>query len=167
MSATIKKDAIAGKATRGVAGVSAAKNRRAAVKNIHAATKQVNKPADTGRINNNKDYDAVMKRIDELVEIPDNKLTKALASELHRLAKMAQAYEKTIYTIKPPSTFEGVLEMKMYELKLTQGKMAKRLKVSDAKFSLILSGKQQPDIKFLKTVHDSLGIDGNYLLSVL
>jgi transcriptional regulator with XRE-family HTH domain len=57
--------------------------------------------------------------------------------------------------------------MKMYELKLNQGEMAKRLNISGAKFSLILSGKQKPDIHFLKTVHDNLGIDGNYLLSVL
>jgi len=56
--------------------------------------------------------------------------------------------------------------MKMYELRLNQGAMAKKPEISDAKLSMILSGKQQPDIKFLKTVHDSLGIDGNYLLSV-
>ena len=118
-------------------------------------------------IHNNKDYERIMARIDELIEIPDSKLTKVQAAELHRLAKIAQQYEKSVYTIKPPSTFEGILEMKMYELKLTQGKMAKKLKISDAKLSLILSGKQQPDIKFLKAVHESLGIDGNYLLSVL
>src|SRR5947208_2548498 len=80
-------------------------------------------------IRNHKDYEKVMVRIDELIEIPDSKLTKEQAGELHKLAKMAQQYEKSIYTIKPPSTFEGILEMKMYELKLNQGAMAKKLKI--------------------------------------
>ena len=117
-------------------------------------------------IRNNKDYEKIMAEIDLLIEIPDNKLSKEQASKLHRLAKAAQQYEKSVYTIKPPSTFEGILEMKMYELKLNQGAMAKKLHTSGAKLSMILSGKQKPDIKFLKTVHDNLGIDGNYLLSV-
>ena len=117
-------------------------------------------------VQNNKDYNKVMARIDELIEIPDDELTKELANELKALAKAAQQFEQQIYTIKPPTTFEGILEMKMYELKLNQGGMAKKLKISDAKFSLILSGKQAPDIKLLKTMHDNLGLDGNYLLSV-
>lgn len=118
-------------------------------------------------VSNNKDYEKVMAKIDKLIEIPDNKLTTKQADELHKLAVAAQRYEKSIYNIKPPSTFEGVLEMKMYELKLNQGEMAKKLHVSNAKFSLILSGKQKPDIYFLKSLNESLGIDGNYLLSVL
>ena len=114
-----------------------------------------------------KDYEKIMARIDELIEIPDNKLTKKQAGELHRLASAAQRYEKSIYTIKPPATFDGLLEMKMYELKLNQGEMAKKLKISNAKFSLVLSGKQKPDIPLLKAVQEKLGVDGNYLLSVL
>lgn len=116
---------------------------------------------------NSKEYARTMAQIDELIKIPDDKLTKKQADELHKLAVAAQRYEKSIYTIKPPSTFEGVLEMKMYELKLNQGEMAKRMHVSNAKFSLILSGKQKPDIYFLKTMNEILGIDGNYLLSIL
>ncbi|HMG69390.1 MAG TPA: hypothetical protein VK588_16950, partial [Chitinophagaceae bacterium] len=85
----------------------------------------------------NKDYEKIMARINALIEIPDNKLTKSQANELHKLASTAQKYEKSIYTIKPPSTFDGLLEMKMYEMKLNQGEMAKKLKISNAKFSLV------------------------------
>jgi HTH-type transcriptional regulator/antitoxin HigA len=115
----------------------------------------------------NKEYIKIMGKIDALIDIPDSKLTQAQASELHALASAAQRYEKSVYSIKPPTTFDGILEMKMYELKLNQGEMAKKLKVSNAKFSLILSGKQKPDIPLLKAVREKLGIDGNYLLSVL
>jgi len=115
----------------------------------------------------NGDYEKVMNRINKLIEIPDNKLTEEQAAELNKLAVAAQRYEKSIYKIKPPSTFDGLLEMKMYELKMNQAEMAKKLKVSTAKLSLILSGKQRPDIPLLKAVQEQLGIDGNYLLSVL
>lgn len=118
-------------------------------------------------VSNNVEYEQIMAKIDVLIKIPDDQLTQKQANELHRLAVMAQRYEKSIYNIKPPSTFEGVLEMKMFELKLNQGEMAKKMQVSNTKFSLIMSGKQKPDIYFLKTMNESLGIDGNYLLSVI
>ena len=118
-------------------------------------------------VSNSKEYAQTMARIDELIKIPEEKLTLKQVDELHKLAVAAQRYEQSVYIIKPPSTFEGILEMKMYELKLTQGEMAKKLHVSNAKFSLILNGKQKPDIYFLKTMNEILGIDGNYLLSVL
>jgi len=53
-------------------------------------------------IRNNKDYEKIIAEIDALIEIPNSKLTKAQAAELHRLAKAAQLYEKSVYTIKPP-----------------------------------------------------------------
>ncbi len=122
----------------------------------------------TGRaVMSHNEYTQIMAKIDALIEIPDSKLTKAQAKELNTLVLEAQQYERSVYTIKPPTTFDGILEMKMYELKLNQGEMAKKLKVSTAKFSLILSGKQKPDIPLLKAVRETLGIDGNYLLSVL
>ena len=118
---------------------------------------------------NNKDYEKIMARIDALVEIPDARINKGQATELNTLAVAVAAhrYEKSIYNIKPPATFDGILEMKMYELKLNQGEMAKRLKISNTKFSMILSGKQKTDIPLLKAVQENLGVDGNYLLSVL
>ena len=126
-----------------------------------------NKELPALKISNNKEYEKIMARIDELIEIPDSRLTKGQATELNSLAVAAQRYEKSIYNIKPPDTFDGLIEMKMFELKLNRGEMAKKLKISNAKFSMILSGKQKPDIPLLKAVQENLGIDGNYLLSVL
>ena len=58
-------------------------------------------------------------------------------------------------------------EMKMYEMRLKQKELAKKLNVSDAKLSLIMNGKQKPDINFLKAVHLQLNISGDYLLKVV
>ncbi|MFM1793816.1 MAG: hypothetical protein RL642_201, partial [Bacteroidota bacterium] len=41
------------------------------------------------------------------------------------------------------------------------------INTTGSKISKILSGKQEPDIHFLKAIHQHLGIDGNVLLEVL
>ncbi len=45
--------------------------------------------------------------------------------------------------------------------------MAKVLKVSNAKLSLIMNGKQKADIRFLKALHKEFKIDGNQLLEAV
>lgn len=50
---------------------------------------------------------------------------------------------------------------------MTQSYAAKLLGVSDAKFSLIMNGKQKPDIYFIKAVYDKLKIDGNLILKAI
>ncbi len=52
----------------------------------------------------------------------------------------------------------------MYEHKITQAELAKRLKLSTTKLSLILNGKQKPDVGFLKGVRDTLNIDADFIL---
>jgi transcriptional regulator with XRE-family HTH domain len=52
-------------------------------------------------------------------------------------------------------------------MKITQGDLAELINVSGSKISKILSGKQDPDIHFLKSIHKHLGIDGNLLLRVV
>ncbi len=38
------------------------------------------------------------------------------------------------------------------------------LGISAPKLSQILSGKREPDVPFLKSLHEKLGIDGNFIL---
>jgi len=52
-------------------------------------------------------------------------------------------------------------------MQLTQSFVAKLLGVSDAKFSLIMNGKQKPDIYFIKAIHEKLKVDANRILQSL
>ena len=61
----------------------------------------------------------------------------------------------------------GIIEMKMYEMRLKQTDVAQKLGVSNAKLSLIMNGKQRPDVAFLKSVHKQLHVDANLLLEVV
>jgi HTH-type transcriptional regulator / antitoxin HigA len=120
--------------------------------------------SDSYQIENEKDYNATMKKIDALMKKGEKKLTNKEAKELRTLALAAQAYEKSIYTIPAPKTLEGLIELKMYERKLKQKELARLLGIGEPKLSQIMSKKRKPDVAFLKAVHKLLGIDGNMLL---
>jgi len=120
--------------------------------------------SDNYRIENEKDYNATMKKIDALMKKGEPNLTDKEAEELRTLALAAQSYEKSIYTIPAPKTLEGLIELKMYERKLKQKELARLLGVGEPKLSQIMSKKRKPDVAFLKAAHKLLGIDGNVLL---
>ena len=60
-----------------------------------------------------------------------------------------------------------LVEFKMYQLKWNQNKLAEELKMPASKVSQILNNKREPDVAFLKGIHEKLGIDGNYILNVI
>ena len=116
------------------------------------------------KIENEREYNATMKKIDALIKKGEKNLTDKDAKEIRTLALAAQAYEKSIYTIPAPKTFEGLIELKMYERRLKQKELAKLLGIGAPKLSQIMSRKRKPDLAFLKAAHEHLGIDGNILL---
>jgi HTH-type transcriptional regulator/antitoxin HigA len=111
-----------------------------------------------------KEYNATMKKIDALMRKGEKNITNAEGVALERMARAAEVYEKSIYTIPVPTTLEGLLELKMYERKLKQKQLARLLGVTEPKLSQIMSKKRKPDVAFLKAAHKKLGIDGNTLL---
>jgi len=116
------------------------------------------------KINNEADYDQVMAKIDSLMAKGSGNVTKDELVEIRSLALSAQAYEQNKYVIEAPTTLIGMIEMRMFEMKLKQKELAKKLNVSDAKLSMIMNGKQKPGIDFLKAVHSELKIDADFIL---
>src|SRR5665811_1923463 len=113
---------------------------------------------------NEADYSNVMAKIDSLMAKGSENVSKEELAEIRKLALVAQDYEQGKYVIDAPSTISGMIEMRMFEMRLKQKDLAKKLKVSDAKLSLILNGKQKPDIDFLKAVHSELKVDAKFIL---
>ncbi|MDR3260209.1 MAG: transcriptional regulator, partial [Tannerella sp.] len=72
-------------------------------------------------ITNKAEYEAIMARVDELVEIVDDNTPQTDRNyiELDFLADLVVAYEKEHYPIGKPS-FTDVLKTRMYEMDLTQ-----------------------------------------------
>ena len=121
----------------------------------------------TAPIASENDYNAIMSKIDKLMAKGSENVSKQELTEIRILALKAQAYEKKKFIIEPPTTFAGIIEMKMYDMKLRQTQLARKLHISDTKLSLIMSGKQKPDISFLKAVYKELKIDANLLLEAV
>ncbi len=92
------------------------------------------------------------------------------AAELRKLAQMsaaAEKYEDEVLGLNPrkePQTIVELVELKMFEHKMTQAKMADKLGISKSKVSEILSGKRKPDISFLKAIYKTFKVDAGFLL---
>jgi antitoxin component HigA of HigAB toxin-antitoxin module len=112
-------------------------------------------------------YELTMQQIDQLMKIGEDKLTSAQAKRLRALAKMAEHYEDINYPIPVPSCFQDIVKLKLFEMGINQTYAATLLGISNAKFSLIMNGKQRPDIYFLKAIHDKLKVDANLILDVM
>ena len=110
------------------------------------------------------DYDGVMAKIDSLMAKGSENVSKDELAEIRGLALAAQDYEQQKYVIAAPKTLSGMIEMRMYELRLSQKDLARKFKISDAKLSLILNGKQRPDVDFLKAVHSELQVDAEFIM---
>ncbi|WP_295769209.1 helix-turn-helix domain-containing protein [uncultured Mucilaginibacter sp.] len=115
-------------------------------------------------IKSDGDYQTVMTKIDGLMAKGSENVTQEELQEIRELAKQAQAFEQEKYEVEAPTTLIGMVEMRMFEMKLKQRDLAQKLNMSDAKLSLIMNGKQRPGVDFLKAVHAQLHIDANFLL---
>lgn len=109
-------------------------------------------------------YDELMKKIDDLMAKGSKNISEKELTEIRNMALAAQQFEQEKYTIESPSTLAGMIEMKMFEMRLKQKDLAKKLNVSNTKLSLILSGKQKPDIDFLKRIHKELNVEAEFIL---
>jgi transcriptional regulator with XRE-family HTH domain len=56
------------------------------------------------------------------------------------------------------------VQLKLFEHKMTQAKLAEELGIGKSKMSEILSGKRKPDVDFLKGVYKLLKINAEFLL---
>ncbi len=132
----------------------------------------VKKPSNNSRINKNtiktaEAYELVMKEIDILMKKGEDNLSSKELVRLRSLATAAEQYEDTTDPLPLPDSLPEMVRLRIHQMKLTQGFAAKLLGVSDAKFSLIMSGKQKPDVYFLKAVHFKLQVDANRIFNAI
>ena len=141
---------------------------RARVKPNGKARKRANK-LKTGKtkIQSKEVYELTMKEIDALMKKGEENLSEKELERLRILSEAAEGYEDVHDPLPIPSSLPDMIRMKMFQLKLKQHYAARLLGVSEAKLSLIMSGKQKPDIYFLKALHDKLNLDANQILQAV
>lgn len=128
---------------------------------------------ETVKIENRKEYEAVMARIEKLLQKSTeaggfDKLTKKEAETLENLSLIAEQFEDSIplMPIKQPSTIAEMLRYKMFELNLKQKQLAKLVGVSETRISELLNGKRKLNIGLAKKLHFKLNIDADFILNM-
>lgn len=122
------------------------------------------------KIRTETQYNRVMNLIEKFIQKATDgegfhSLNEKEQEELHKLTILTAEYEDNVLKIMPlPVTVNAVVLQKIKEMNITQGKLAEMFGMGSAKLSQILNGKREPDVPFLKAVHDKLGIDGNFIL---
>jgi len=122
------------------------------------------------KIGSKKEYHETMVTIYNLMNKGEKNLTKKELSQLSSMAMAAELYEDTVLglkAIKEPKTISEIVELKLFENKMTQAKLADEIGLAKSKVSEILNGKRKADIQFLKGIHKLLKIDANTLLEMV
>ncbi|MDR0682769.1 MAG: helix-turn-helix domain-containing protein [Dysgonamonadaceae bacterium] len=119
-------------------------------------------------INSKTEYEAIMTRINELVEIVDDTTPQIDKNyiELDFLTDLVVAYEKEHYPIGKPS-LPDVLKARMHEMNLTQKSLAEMLGISAPRVSEYLTGKTEPTLQIARKIHNELNIDANVILGAM
>ena len=118
-------------------------------------------------IKSKKEYHQMMVTIYTLMNKGEKKLTKQELTKLSDLTKAAALYEEknmSLNPIKEPETLSEIIELKLFQQKMTQATLADQIGLAKSKVSEILNGKRKADIPFLKGVHKVLKIDAGLLL---
>ena len=112
------------------------------------------------------EYDAIMQRIDELVEIVDDNTSRTDKNyiELDILTDLVVAYEKEHYPIGKPA-LSNVIKMRMDEMNLSQKALAELLEISTPRVSEYLTGKSEPTLQVARRIHKKMNVDANLILA--
>ena len=121
-------------------------------------------------IKSKREYHEMMVEIYNLMNKGEGKLTKLESTKLSKMATASELYEENILGLKPfkqPETIPELVELKLFEHKMTQAKLAEEIGIAKSKVSEILTGKRKADITFLKGIHKILKIDAGRLLEIV
>ena len=119
------------------------------------------------QIKTEKQYEAACARINELLKLVSNETPEDDKNmlELDLLSDLVADYEEEHYPITPPTLAETI-KLRMFEMGLTQTKLAELLGLSTARVSEIITGKGEPSLKTGREISRKLNIDPAIVLGV-
>jgi HTH-type transcriptional regulator/antitoxin HigA len=117
-------------------------------------------------IKNDKEYYAITKRIDKLLEtVTDENYNIVPESiELEFLSDLVEEYENKHFPISIP-LLSDVLRLRMYEMNINKSQLAALLGVSPSRISEYLAGKE-PTLQVAKNIYERLNVSANVIFGV-
>lgn len=118
-------------------------------------------------IQTEKQYKAILERIEELLQISDNIENQNSKGyiELNILSDLVADYEEQNYPVNKPTLTE-VVKLRMAELGLNQKRLSELLGVSTSRVSEYLTGKSEPTLKVARKISKKLSIEPSIVLGV-
>ena len=112
-------------------------------------------------------YELALARIEELLPMVDDNtpVNDPNYLELDLVSDLVADYEEEHYPIAAPTLVETI-KLRMYEMGLTQTKLAEMLGLSTARISEIITGKGEPSLKTGREISRKLNIDPAIVLGV-
>lgn len=122
---------------------------------------------DMAQIKSEAAYRVAMKRIEELLPLVNDNtpVDDPNYLELDMISDMVEEYEDVHYPIGKPTLID-VIKLRLYEMGITQSKLAEMLGLSNARVSEILNGKSEPSLKIGREISRQLNIDPAVVLGV-
>lgn len=114
-----------------------------------------------------KQYNVTCERIEELLKVVGNETSQEDKNfiELDFLSDLVADYEDLHYPIITPS-LPDVIKLRMFEMNLTQAKLAELIGVSAPRVSEFITGKSEPTLKLAREISKKLKIDASIVLGV-
>ncbi len=112
-------------------------------------------------------YRAAMNRIEELLPLVNDNtpVDDPNYLELDMISDLVEEYEDVHYPIGKPTLID-IIKLRLYEMGITQSKLAEMLGLSNARVSEILNGKSEPSLKIGRELSRKLNIDPAVVLGL-
>ena len=118
-------------------------------------------------IKTENEYRKLLLRVDELLKVVNDDTPKDDINyiELDALSDLIEEYEDIHYPIGKPSLVDTI-KLRLYEMGITQTKLAELLGISPARVSDIMRGKCEPTLKVTRDLCQKLNISPSVALGV-
>ena len=119
------------------------------------------------KIENEVQYAWAEKRVEELLSLVNDNTSEDDPNyiELVLLSNLVADYSEEHFSLGEPSLVD-VIKLRMYEMGLTQSKLAELLNISSSRVSEILTGKCEPTLKIARSISVKLNIEAHIVLGV-
>ncbi len=118
-------------------------------------------------ITTEKEYQEKLDRIDEIMKKGEDNIDVKETALLQKMVTEVSAYENEHIVLPAPKTIPEMVELKLFEKKMSQTEFARRTGLGIPKVNQIIKGKRNIDIPFLKAIYSELNIPADFLLRVI
>lgn len=118
-------------------------------------------------LSNEKQYDQALEAVNEIMKKGEQNVSETEIARLKKLVQQISLYETDHYAFPKPKDVIELVEIKMFERKMSQTELSHITKIPLPKINQILKRKRPLDISFIKAIHKELNIPADTILNNL